>query len=193
MPHVWHGGYCVTPCRTDHLGHTVPVQLILRNVTTIQHQRTRALQSLIQAESTSQTFQCICWLLITLRMAGPTSGFWGIDQLGSSFQPKPSSVGGVIDGHLSLGQGETAGRSHPWIAQLEGLLRVNSATIHILTILGLMWLETHSVSLYYIWGQQGDSWPLSIHITFLCLGNLSLLALVGGRAPDPIRETEKAR
>lgn len=181
MPHVWHGGYCVTPCRTDHLGHTVPVQLILRNVTTIQHQRTRALQSLIQAESTSQTFQCVCWLLITLRMAGPTSGFWGIDQLGSSFQPKPSSMGGVIDGHLSLGQGEPAGRSHPWIAQLEGLLRVNSATIHILTILGLMW------------GQQGDSWPLSIHITFLCLGNLSLLALVGGRAPDPIKETEKAR
>ena len=85
---------CVTPRRTDHLGHTVPVQLILGNVTAIQHQRTRALQSLIQAASTSQTSQCIYWLPITQRMAGSTLDSGGVDQLGSSCQP--SSVGGVM-------------------------------------------------------------------------------------------------
>lgn len=104
-----------------------------------------------------------------------------LTSLVAQFPQSPHPRVGRIGGHLCLGWGDLPVTSCPCIAQLERLLKVNCAVIHISIILGLMWLETHKVSLYYICEQQRDSWLFSIHIPFLCLWNLPLLASVESR------------
>lgn len=97
-------------------GHTVPVQLILGNVTAIQHQRTGALQSLIQAASTSQTFQCVCWLPITLRMAGSTLDSGGLTNLVAHVSPHP-----WVGWCLCLGREEPASHKLPLYSSAWGI------------------------------------------------------------------------
>lgn len=65
-----------------------------------------------------------------------------LTNLVAQFIPSPHPWVCRINGYLGLGQGEPARCKLPCIVQLKGLLKVNSVTIYIFTIVGLMWLET---------------------------------------------------
>lgn len=115
------------PCRTDRLGHTVPVQPTLGDTAASQPPRN---------QGTSDPGPCLCCPLTTLEMAGSISKFWGTGQPGNAAQP--TLWMNWTGGHLYLVQESLPITSHPRRVQLEGALGVNSATVHIPIHLGLM-------------------------------------------------------